>query len=221
MKLSEAIQTIWDYHHMNHTLATADAILVLGSHDLRVAEWGAQLWLDGWAPWLIFSGGLGRLTEGQWQQTEAERFADIALRRGVPEESILREATSSNTGENFSYTTALLADKGLSFSTFIVVQKPYMERRAFATFYRHWPDKIAILTSPPLTFEEYCLSDDPAIKREDVIHLMVGDLQRIERYASQGFQVPQDIPPAVRTAYRTLVAAGYTHHLIADEEPLI
>ena len=216
MDQSEAIQTVWDYHHMNHTLAPADGILVLGSHDLRVAEWGAQLWLDGWAPWLLFSGGLGRLTEGQWQQTEAERFAEIALRRGVPEQNILRETTSTNTGENFQRTAALLEEKGLALSNFIVVQKPYMERRAFATFCRHWPDKTAILTSPPLTFEEYCVSDDPAINPEAVIHLLVGDLQRIERYAALGFQIPQPIPPMVRAAYDTLVAAGYTQHLIVD-----
>ncbi len=99
--LSEAIQTVWDYHHMHHTLAPADCILVLGSHDPRVAEWGAQLWLDGWAEWLVFSGGLGRLTEGNWQQTEAERFGAIARQRGVPEERMLLETTSTNSGENF------------------------------------------------------------------------------------------------------------------------
>ena len=210
----EAVQTIWDYHHMHHALAPADCILVLGSHDERVAEWGAQLWLDGWADRLIFSGGLGRLTEGQWQQTEAERFGNVARRMGVPNEKVLLETTSTNTGENFRHTAALLAEKELNFTTFIVVQKPYMERRAFATFHRQWPDKTCVVTSPPLTFEEYCASDDPAINQEVVIHLLVGDLQRIDRYAELGFQIPQIIPPAVRAAYDTLVAAGYTQHLI-------
>ena len=216
MDLSEAIQTVWDYHRMNHTLAPADCILVLGSHDPRVAEWGAQLWLDGWAEWLIFSGGLGRLTEGNWQQTEAERFGDIARRQGVPEEKILLETTSTNSGENFRNTEILLAEQGLSFTTFIVVQKPYMERRAYATFKRHWPDKTCIATSPPLNFEEYCAGDDPAIHQEAVIHLMVGDLQRIDRYAELGFQIPQVIPPSVQAAYGFLIEEGYTKQLITE-----
>ena len=36
---------LWDYHHMNHALEKADCIFVLGSHDLRVAERAAQLYL--------------------------------------------------------------------------------------------------------------------------------------------------------------------------------
>ena len=55
---------LWEYHHLNHTPANADYILVLGSHDLRVAERGAELYLQGWAPILIFSGGLGNVTKG-------------------------------------------------------------------------------------------------------------------------------------------------------------
>ena len=40
-------EKLWDYHQMKHQLAPADAILVLCSHDERVAERGAQLFLDG------------------------------------------------------------------------------------------------------------------------------------------------------------------------------
>ena len=49
-------EKIWHYHQMNHQLKKADAILVLCSHDKRVAETGAQLFLEGWAPLLIFAG---------------------------------------------------------------------------------------------------------------------------------------------------------------------
>jgi len=59
---------LWDYHHMNHTLVNADCILVLGSHDTRVAERGAELYLQGWAPLLVFSGGLGNFTKDLWQE---------------------------------------------------------------------------------------------------------------------------------------------------------
>jgi predicted component of type VI protein secretion system len=49
-RLRRLAETIWDYHQLNHVLAPADAILVLCSHDTAVAERGAQLLLDGWAP---------------------------------------------------------------------------------------------------------------------------------------------------------------------------
>ena len=44
---------------------------------------------------------------------------------------------------------------------------------------------------------------------------MVGDLQRIKVYADKGFQIPQEIPDDVLSAYEELVRAGYDRHLIA------
>lgn len=34
---------IWDYHHVNHKLEKADAIFVLCSHDLRVADYAKKI----------------------------------------------------------------------------------------------------------------------------------------------------------------------------------
>ena len=141
-------EKIWCYHQMNHELALADAILVLCSHDTAVAERGAQLFLDGYAPLLIFSGGLGGITRPLWTEPEADRFAAIARAAGVPADRILIENRSTNTGENVAFTRALLAERGLNPQTFILVQKPYMERRTFATFRKVWPEKTAIVTSP-------------------------------------------------------------------------
>src|ERR671917_247981 len=93
-------ETLWNYHRMNHPVAKADAILVLCSHDERVAERGAQLFLEGWAPLLIFSGGQGAITKALWDEPEAERFARIAVSLNVPRERILIEPNSTNTGEN-------------------------------------------------------------------------------------------------------------------------
>jgi len=201
---------LWDYHHMNHLPEKADCILVLGSHDLRVADRGAELYLQGWAPILIFSGGLGNVTKGIWKDPEADQFARIALDKGVPAEAIFIENQSTNTGENILFTQRLLQEKGLDPQTFLLVQKPYMERRSYATFKQHWPEKKLIVTSPQLSFEEYPTTDIPM---ERVINIMVGDLQRIRIYPAKGFQIPQDIPDEVWAAYERLVGWGFTQHL--------
>ncbi len=202
---------IWNYHHMDHALEKADCILVLGSHDLRVAERGAELYLQGWAPVLIFSGGLGRLTEDMWTETEADPFATIAIQKGVPEKAILIENRSTNTGENILFTQQLLKQKNLDPQTFIVVQKPYMERRSYATFKKHWPDKKLIVTSPQISFKEYPTEEIPL---EKVINIMAGDLQRIRVYAERGFQIYQEVPDDVWKAYEQLVELGYNTQLI-------
>ncbi|MBD0287416.1 MAG: YdcF family protein [Flavisolibacter sp.] len=202
---------IWDYHHMHHHLEKADCILVLGSHDTRVAERAAELYLQKWAPLLIFSGGLGRLTQEIWQTSEAELFAQIARGMGVPSEAILTESRSTNTGENILFTQKLLQHHNLQPQSFIVVQKPYMERRSFATFKKYWPDKKIIVTSPQIPFEQYPTDEIPM---EKVIHIMIGDLQRIKLYAEKGFQIKQEIPDDVWQVYEQLIALGFDQHLI-------
>ena len=99
---------MWDYHHINQPLEESDCILVLGSHDLRVAERGAELYLQELAPILIFSGGLGNLTKEIWEESEADKFATVAQKMGVPKETILIENKSTNTGENILFTQQLL-----------------------------------------------------------------------------------------------------------------
>jgi len=204
-------RTLWDYHHVHHALEKADCIIVLGSHDTRVAERGAEVFLGGWAPLVVFSGHLGALTSGMWSRPEAEVFADVAVARGVPRERILIESRSTNTGENVDFSRQLLAEKGIRPKKAIAVQKPYMERRTLATFARRWPELEVVVTSPQIDFDAY-----PAggIRKDDFIHIMVGDLQRLIVYAEKGWSAPQDVPPEVRTAYERLVAAGYTRRLL-------
>jgi len=204
---------LWDYHHMDHALEKADCILVLGSHDTRVAERAAELYLAGWAPMIIFSGGLGNFTKDMWTETEADLFAGIAKKMGVPRENILIENKSTNTGENIRFTQQLLAQKNLDMKTFIVVQKPYMERRSYATFKKHWPDKKLIVTSPQISFDGYPTQEIPM---DRVINIMAGDLQRLKFYPEKGFQIFQEIPPDVWHAYEQLVEKGFDKHLMKE-----
>ena len=207
--LDEA-RKLWDYHHMHHIPAQSDCILALGSHDLRVADRAAELYLEGWAPILLLSGGLGYLTKGMWKDAEADRFARIALDKGVPAEAIFIENKSTNTGENIQFSRRLLDEKGLHPQQFLLVQKPYMERRSYATFKKQWPDKDLLVTSPQIAFDDY---PNDEIPMERVINSMVGDLQRIRIYPEKGFQIPQEIPGEVWAAYEKLVAWGFDQHL--------
>ena len=80
--------------------------------------------------------------------------------RGLPKasgcrrEQILIENQSTNTGDNILFTRQLLEERGLDPDRLILVQKPYMERRSYATFKRLWPDKELIVTSPQVSFDE-------------------------------------------------------------------
>jgi uncharacterized SAM-binding protein YcdF (DUF218 family) len=208
-------EKIWDYHQLKHQIEKADVILVLCSHDRKVAARGAELFLDQWAPLLIFSGGLGSITKNIWTEPEADQFARIATEMGVPKDRILVENRSTNTGENIRFTREMLNGLTIDPQSFILVQKPYMERRSFATFRKLWPEKRVRVTSPQVTFDEY-LDSYAELSAKDVVGIMVGDLQRIRVYAERGFQIPQEIPGDVWCAYEELVRDGYDQYLIGE-----
>ncbi len=209
-------EILWNYHQMNQTPEKADCILALGSHDTRVAERAAELYLEGYANIIIFSGGLGRITKKLWGVPEAQKFKEIAISKGVPENNIMIETTSTNTGENLKNTWDLLNQSRLTINSFIIVDKPYKERRAFATFNKQWPTTVkSSVTSPQYTFKDYCeFYKSSEITVHEFISIMVGDLQRIDLYGKNGFQTPQEIPHDVWEAYNKLVDMGFTEHLI-------
>ena len=206
-------RTLWDYMLLGHELVPSDLILVLGSNDVRVAEHAAGLFVRGLAPLMVCSGHVGRLTATRFARSEAETFADVAVAKGVPRDAILLERRATNSGENLAFTRELLEARAVHPRRIILVQKPYMERRAYATFLRQWPGPEARVTSPPIPFDGYFTPDLP---RELVINVLVGDVQRMRVYAERGFQVPQPMPDDVWAAFSELVVRGYTSHLAGD-----
>jgi uncharacterized SAM-binding protein YcdF (DUF218 family) len=206
-------QQIWDYHHLNLPLEKADCIVGLGSYDLRVAERCADLYAGGWAPMVIFSGHLGNWTSAMWDRSEAQIFAERAIAKGVPPDRIKLETKSTNIGENVRFTRDLLSSNGIDARSAIIVTKPSTERRAFATFKKVWPEMRTFHTSPQIDFAEQLQG---GIK-DNLIHEMVGDIQRIKRYPDLGFQIPQPIPDAIWRAYECLVSMGYDKHLMKQQ----
>lgn len=205
-------EIVYEYHRMGMHPEPADAIFALCSLDTRVAERAAQLFLDGYGPYLIFSGNVGKLTEGRFTKPEAQVFAEIAKSMGVPEDRIIVEDKATNTGENVRFTHALLQQMGRDPRSFILVQKPYMERRTYATFVKQWPDPTVkfTVTSPQLSLSEYPNAENPC---DLVFSIMVGDLIRIRDYPAKGFQIPQDIPDEVWAAGQSLISFGFGNHL--------
>jgi len=161
---------------------------------------------------MIISGGLGKITSKIWDEPEADKFAKIAIENGVPANRILKENKSTNTGDNVRFVQALLKEKGIHYDSFLIVTKPYMERRAYATFKKIRPEIQVQVTSLQVPYSHYTTHGDDS--KDRIINLMVGDLQRIKVYPSMGFQIEQDIPDAVWAAWEELVSLGFDRFLI-------
>src|SRR5438270_2629435 len=109
----ELARRIWDFLILGHEPVPADVIVALGTNDLRVAEFAADLYHRGYGPLLVCTGGVahqGDLLATPWPKTEAEMYADVLERRGVPRDRMLLEKRATNTAENIRYTRELLGE---------------------------------------------------------------------------------------------------------------
>ncbi|KAI1892808.1 hypothetical protein AGOR_G00137330 [Albula goreensis] len=205
-------QALWNYLCLCQPLEKSDVIIGLGCHDLRVAERAAMLFLEGWAPWLLFTGYLGNQTAGVWQHPEAQVFMEIAMKMGVPRDRILLETEATNTGENIRFSYQVLKDNQVPVSRVILVQQPFMERRVLATFLCQWPgakeNTRAIVTSPCTDLAQY---PHPTVgTTKDLIGYMLGVIERIRDYPQKGYQVEQEISSEALMAYQWFMHAGYS-----------
>lgn len=213
-KILENAKILYDFHNQTKATNRTDFLLVMGSHDLRVANHAAHLFHQGKAPFFICSGGYGKITKAIWDTTEAETYAQICIHEGVPQDKIFIENKATNSGENFTFSKKLLESRNIDVSTGTIVCKNYLSRRALATAQIQWPGVDWFIEPPQLSFDEYIKNETD---EERMIHLMVGDLQRLIIYPKLGFQRPVTIPEEVMNAYDNLVKQGYSQFLIDEK----
>jgi uncharacterized SAM-binding protein YcdF (DUF218 family) len=204
-------EVLWDFHRMGHRARPCSVGIALGSHDLGVATAAAGYYRAGLFPLLVLSGGNSPGTLARFPRGEAVHYREHALGLGVPDAAILVEPESTNTGENIRFSRELLARADIGVESVLLVSKPYMERRAYATCRRQWPGVEVVCASEPVGFGEYlkALGDDRL-----VVNMMVGDLQRLIEYPKLGFSVEQDVPGEVYEAFERLVRAGFDRRLL-------
>lgn len=201
--LYQHLETLWQFMQMGHSPQPADVIIVPGSNDTRVAEVACRLYQQGFAPWVVFSGHTGRFTQGLFDTSEAETFALVAKENGLPSEAILIEPQATHSGENVLLSYQLLKERGIKAERILVVHKPYMERRAYATFMKQWPEPLQSLqvTSSSDSVFDYLTEE---LTLDFVMQALVEDFERIQHYPAQGFQIEQTIPQEVLLAHQAL-----------------
>ncbi|HET6504094.1 MAG TPA: YdcF family protein [Amycolatopsis sp.] len=204
-------ETLWEYHRLHHRPRPCSAAIVLGCNDLSVASHAAELYHRGMFPIMVLTGGNSRETFTTFPRGEGVHYRERALELGVPDEAILVEPCATNTGENIGLSREVFAKAGIPVTSLVLVSMPYMERRAYATTRKMWPEVDPICSSVSLSLAEYVES---RCHGTELIDMIVGDLQRVIEYPGQGFAIAQEVPPIVYAAYRRLVAAGFSSRML-------
>ena len=203
----EIASTLWDYLRLGQDVRPTEWILVFGGHDLGVARRAAELYRDGVAKRVLVSGGALHVPDGSAATTEADAIAEVLIGSGVPDHALAIERLASNTSENFWLSAELLRDLGEDPREFLVVQKPYAERRTLATARRRWPDKDVRLTSEQVSFADYLTGSIPA---HLILSMLAGEVIRLENYANSGLiEIDEPVPVEHVQAARHLRDAGF------------
>ena len=214
MDYLKPLQIIWDYLGMHQEPVKADLIVGFGNFNTDIARRAAELYHQGYAPKILFTGGLGRNTKSLFPEPEAVRFAKVAVECGVPAEDIILEDRSTNTKENIEFTREILVSQAIAHSHVLGVHQPYMERRITAALGVYWPELSFSVTSPQVTIPEYLArAKQQGMTENAAISVIVGDFQRMDLYARLGYQLPQHIPEEAWEAYHALVAMGFDKQL--------
>ncbi|MET8061113.1 YdcF family protein [Streptomyces microflavus] len=209
----DAARTLWDFNLLNQRARPVSAAVALGGCDIGVATAVAELHRARLFSTVVFTGGVTEATQGRFPRGEAVHFREAALALGVPDEAILLEAHATNTGQNIAFARQVLEGAGERVDSVLLVCTPYMQRRAYATCRRQWPEVEVLCASQKLSFDEYAEAQDD---ETDFVAMMVGDTQRVMEYPSRGFAIEQEVPGPVRDAFKQLCGRGYNAWFLRD-----
>ena len=204
-------RAIWDFHQMDHELSPCSAAITLGSLDLGVATTTADLYHAGMFPTVVFTGDTSAATQARFPRGEATHYREHALFLGMPTEAILLEPKATNTGQNIGFSREVLENAGIEVTTLLLISMPYMQRRAYATCRKLWPEVEPICVSQPLPYDEYVTTHDD---EKQLIDMLMGDMERVMEYPKRGFAIEQHVPERVRDAFDRLRVRGYDSWLL-------
>lgn len=120
-----------------------DAIVAVSGGDTNArADKAIELYKNGWAPMIVFSGAAAD-TSGP---SNAEAMARRAFEAGVPDQAIVTEEFSRTTAENALNTSRFIVDQSLQ--RIVLVTSAYHQRRASLEFASILGPSVTIINHP-------------------------------------------------------------------------
>ncbi|KKR09717.1 MAG: hypothetical protein UT39_C0029G0006 [Candidatus Woesebacteria bacterium GW2011_GWA1_39_21] len=176
-------------------LSVIDAIFVFGHYDPRIAFHAAHLYKIGKAKKIILSGkGRDKIPNGFI--TEADFYASLIKKEGVPQSVLILEKESTNTLENVQFGIKT-CDKSRFFpKSLILCAVPPLLRRSCATFRKQYPSIIVCGSEPKISGEEYIT--------ESRLRRIVAEFDRLKEYADKGDIIDVQIPEKVANALQEI-----------------
>ena len=164
----------------------ADAIFLPGGSHPEQPEYAAELYHQGYAKWLIPSGGIS-VKRDKWPgvrsktdiyngdyQSDCEFFTDVLLKNGVSASVIIGEDKSGHTRDNAFLSRKVVDESGVDIKTALIVCKAFHARRCLMLYQMAFPD-VDIKVCP---VHCYNITKDNWYESEAGIDRVLGELAR-------------------------------------------
>lgn len=121
----------------------SDYIYVFGAKTPLRIEKAIELYKKGLAPKIIVS-GRGPFYDTKQTTTEAGIYSTIAQGAGVPRSAIIVEDASITIPDNVRRTLNMMDVASMPYSSFILVNSPYTQRRGWCVWKKHTPEAVKL-----------------------------------------------------------------------------
>ena len=164
----------------------ADVIFLPGGSHPEQPEYASELYHQGYAKWLIPSGGVS-VKRDKWPgvrskadiyngnyRSDCEFFTDVLLKNGVPASAIIREDQSGHTRDNAFLSRKIVDERGVAVKTAMIVCKAFHARRCLMLYQMAFPN-VNIKVCP---VHCYNITKDNWYQTEAGIDRVLGELAR-------------------------------------------
>lgn len=154
---------VYDYLAEDDQPEKSDIIFVFGAKTPARIEKAVELYHQGLAPQMMLSGG--NPFYDQQTLSEAEKYRDIAIQKGVDPKNIILETTSITIPDNVGASLNQLKANNISIKSWILVNSPYSQRRGYGVFQKHTESfvklyRVNCATSVPYSREQWFKNPD-------------------------------------------------------------
>lgn len=156
--------------------APSDYIYVFGAKTPLRIEKAIELYQKGLAVKIIVSGRGPFYTEGN-TSTEAELYAEFALKAGVPQQALIIEKESITIPDNVRRTLNLMDAQGMPYTSFVIVNSPYAQRRGWCVWKKHTGEHVTIHRVNSATGEKF--APHQWYKNEDGLRVVLGEFIKL------------------------------------------
>ena len=180
------IKDISDFIFVSDEPEKCDAIFLPGGSHPAQPEYAAELYRNGYAKYLIPSGGVS-VKRDKWPgvrakqdiyngnyQTDCEFFTDVLIKCGVPSSAIIGEDKSGHTRDNAFMSRKVVDRCGVEIRTALIVCKTFHARRCLMLYQLAFPD-VKFCVCPVVC---YGITKENWFKTDQGIDRVLGELAR-------------------------------------------